>query len=72
MTRRNGAGTLTCPADDRPRRTGQYLCPGCWFTLPAAARTALNRRDDQAVPRLQELLDQLGHGVPLDRIEITP
>ncbi|MDL4812750.1 hypothetical protein [Actinomadura opuntiae] len=55
----------------RPRAARQYLCRGCWVTLPAATRRALNLKDDQAAARLAELHRQLAAGVALHRIEIA-
>lgn len=53
------------------RNRGQYLCRPCWWTLPDAARTALNKKDQRAVRRLADLHVQLRQGVPLNEIEIT-
>lgn len=61
-----------CPACKGAKVPRQYLCSGCWFTLVPAARRALDRRDDHAVRRLSQLLEQLRAGTPLHRIEITP
>ncbi|MFF5655261.1 hypothetical protein [[Kitasatospora] papulosa] len=63
---------LACPGCTGVRRDGQYLCGSCWSLLPHVARRALNRLDDDAFRRLRELRAQLAHGVPLNRIEITP
>ena len=60
-----------CPACHEAKRANVYICGGCWATLQPAARRALNRRDDRALQRLRELLDQLAAGVPLYRIEIA-
>ncbi|MEV4858945.1 hypothetical protein [Streptomyces ossamyceticus] len=68
----DGAGHLTCPSCSRPRTAGQYLCPACWFALPARARASLNRRDRLALIRLKELLAQLSKDTPLTHIEVTP
>lgn len=68
-------GTYTappCKACRRPKRPGMYLCGTCWPQLPAAARRALNRRDDQAMARLRALLDHIDRGLPLADLEITP
>lgn len=69
MTRRH---TTPCPSCQGPRPAGVYVCRDCWYHLPAAARTALWRRDEQAAYRLRQLLDQLSTGTPLDHIRITP
>jgi len=50
---------------------GKYLCITCWFALPDVTRRALNRRDRQAMARLQELYGQITNGVPLAEIRIT-
>jgi hypothetical protein len=63
---------LTCPCCGANRAAGQYLCRRCWFRLPYAARLTLQRRDDQAMARLQELHTQLADRVPLAEIRITP
>lgn len=60
-----------CPACRKnPRRGGQYLCRGCWYTLPPGTRTALNRRDDDATRRLSNLHEALQAGTPLRDISI--
>ncbi|MGY1498577.1 hypothetical protein ACW4TU_18590 [Streptomyces sp. QTS52] len=51
---------------------GKYLCLGCWNTLPMTQRRLLNRRDNRARGRLQELYRQTAQGVPLDEIQVTP
>lgn len=62
---------LICPAcRKKPRRKQQYVCRGCWYTLPSGTRSALNRRDDDAVRRLQQLHQELEDGVPLRNIVI--
>jgi hypothetical protein len=61
-----------CPVDQQPRNAGQYLCCGCWFTLTPAARRALYKRDALAGQRLRELHQQLGRGVPLGEVSVTP
>ena len=58
-----------CP--DGMKDVGKYLCIVCWFALPDATRRALNRRDRQAMARLQALYGQLADGVPLAEIRIT-
>ncbi|MFJ4631578.1 hypothetical protein [Streptomyces sp. NPDC088847] len=73
-TRHNGAdaaGNLICPSCDRSRGAGKYLCFACWSLLPARARISLKRRDELAVHRLRELLDQIHDGIPLDGIEVA-
>jgi hypothetical protein len=60
-----------CPSCDQPKAARLYVCPGCWFTLPRGARTALNRRDSKAALRLLELHRQIRDGVALHLIEIT-
>lgn len=60
-----------CPACDGPKNGRHYLCDGCWWTLPRAARGPLLRRDALAVRRLSELLEQIRAGVPLHQITIT-
>lgn len=62
---------LRCPACRGAKPAKVYVCRGCWATLQPRARTALNRRDDRALQRLRELLDQLAADVPLYRVEIT-
>lgn len=62
-----------CPGcQSGTRRTGMYLCLGCWNKLTAAARRALNRRDSKAFARLRELHQQLDASVPHSEIRITP
>lgn len=61
-----------CPGPGQPhtRAPRMYLCRPCWNALPPAARTALNRRGPGAIRRLQQLLDQLRNGRPLDQVHI--
>jgi len=59
-----------CPACEGEKHDRQYLCRGCWWELPPAARRALNRRDNLAVRRLASLREQLNNGVPLAEISI--
>lgn len=59
-----------CPACTGTRAPGQYLCRDCWFQLPTATRTQLNRRDTSATGRLRQLLDQIHAGTPLPDIRI--
>lgn len=54
------------------RRKGQYLCTSCWGQLRVWVKDALNKRDELASTRFGELHDQLGNGVPLREIEVTP
>jgi hypothetical protein len=61
-----------CPSCNGTCPSGKYVCRDCWYLLPAAARTALSKRDKQAAGRLQELLKQLAAGAILDKIEISP
>ncbi|SEG44599.1 hypothetical protein SAMN04489712_105260 [Thermomonospora echinospora] len=65
---------LTCPVPNcgHRKQARQYLCRGCWATLPRHARTALSRRDDKAMRRLSELLDQVRDGVPLHQVRVQP
>lgn len=64
--------THRCPACPQTRAPGQYLCRGCWFALPVAARRALNLRDRRSMARLQELLAQVRAGRALGEVEVTP
>lgn len=59
-----------CPACPRTRAAGHYLCAVCWFALSADARRQLNRRDGQAIDRLQQLYARVQEGVPLSEIQI--
>lgn len=61
-----------CPAcPDGMKGPGKYLCITCWFALSDVTRRALNRRDKQAMARLQELYGQITNGVPLAEIRIA-
>lgn len=60
----------TCPVDGKPKLPAQYVCRGCWWTLQPQARNRLNRKDDDAFRRLAILHEQLGDGVPLNKITI--
>ncbi|MGH3376009.1 MAG: hypothetical protein ACRDP6_14820 [Actinoallomurus sp.] len=60
-----------CPACSATKEPKKYLCRGCWFTLPRAARGPLLRHDAQAFRRLSELLEQIRNDVPLNQIQIT-
>lgn len=61
-----------CPAcHTGARRSGQYLCRNCWFTLTDATRRLLDRRDSRAFTRLRSLYRQLDRGVPLAEIRVT-
>ena len=51
---------------------GKYLCYDCWHLLPLRARRALKRQDTMALPRLEQLYDQINRGIPLAQIEVTP
>lgn len=65
--------TTPCPTKcGNHRAPRQYLCPGCWSSLPAPTQTALNRSDYLALARLRELHRQLDRGVPLTEITVTP
>lgn len=70
--RRTSVTTTPCPSCRQPKGPGKYLCWTCWGSLPGAARRALSRRDRQAMDRLQDLYRQLGEGVPLAEVEVTP
>lgn len=72
MTRRITTHRCPGPCDTGMRRSGQYLCPDCWRSLPADAQTALYRRDSRALARYRELNAQLGAAVPLAQIHISP
>lgn len=62
-----------CPAcRTGVKGNGKYLCYACWNQLPLRARRALLRHDTKALPRLEELYDQIHRGVPLAEIEVTP
>jgi hypothetical protein len=61
-----------CPVDQVTKRANEYLCRGCWVTLPLVARRALNKRDDDAGVRLLELHRQLNDGIRLIDIAIRP
>ncbi|MFE6486618.1 hypothetical protein ACFVGN_27295 [Streptomyces sp. NPDC057757] len=61
-----------CPSCRQPKGARKYLCLTCWDTLPALARRHLNRRDQRAMSRLQELYRQIAEGVPLREIEVSP
>lgn len=63
---------MKCPSCPRTKPRNFYLCRTCWFQLPQAARTALNRRDDEAGARLIDLYHQLNRGVPLADIKVAP
>lgn len=58
-----------CP--DGVKGPGKYLCIVCWVALPDVTRRLLNRRDNRAMARLQELYGQLTNGVPPSEIRIT-
>lgn len=63
---------LACPACHKPRAARQYLCRGCWYTLPAATRQELSKGDKHAFARLRHLHDQIAAGTPLANIHIPP
>lgn len=60
-----------CPSCKAEKLGRHYLCESCWWTLPSQARGPLLRKDDLAVRRLAELLDQLKAGTALHKIVIT-
>lgn len=60
-----------CPSCGTPIQPRFYLCWTCWTGLPVETRRALNRRDNLAFRRLQQLLDQLKADVRLHEITIT-
>ncbi len=60
-----------CPACKEAKAPRQYLCRGCWFTLQPATRTALNKRDGNAMRRLSDLYEALRQGTALHQIEVT-
>lgn len=64
--------TRPCPKCREPKNPAHYLCRACWFSLSAAARRALNRRDTIAAQRLLELHRQIRRQVPLAEIVVTP
>lgn len=51
---------------------GKYLCARCWPSLPLTTQRALNRRDNHARVRLQQLHRQLAAGVPLADMVVSP
>ena len=60
-----------CPASKVGRRRGgDYLCRGCWYTLPTPTRTALRAKDGKAPARLQELYRLIAADTPLRSIRI--
>lgn len=60
-----------CPNCGAARRRRQYLCTSCWDQLRVWVKNALNKKDDLAMQRLQELYDQVRDGRPLNEIEVT-
>lgn len=60
-----------CPCG-AARRKRQYLCTSCWDQLRVWVKDALDKKDDFAFQRLQELYDQINNGRPLNEIEVTP
>jgi len=60
-----------CPCCGDAKAPRMYLCRGCWFTLPPATRTALNKHDDHAMRRLSDLHEALRQGTALHLIEIS-
>lgn len=62
-----------CPAcPSGTKGPGKYLCFDCWDALSGPARRSLSRRDSKAMARIQELYAQLGTGLPLADITVTP
>ncbi|MFJ2206009.1 hypothetical protein [Streptomyces microflavus] len=76
MTRRplasNADTSPPCKACRGAKAPGMYLCWTCWYSVPAASRRALNRRDTRATARLRALYDHIDSGRPLADLEITP
>lgn len=66
------ANRRPCPSCGAPVPPRRYLCRACWFALPAPARSALSKRDGQAMTRLRALHDQLRNQVPLRSIRVPP
>lgn len=62
--------TGPCPNCRERKAAGQYLCRDCWGQLPPATRTALYRRGNGAIGRLQQLYDEIAAGTPLRDIRI--
>lgn len=58
----------TCPGCNDTKSGSEHLCRGCMATLPRATRTAITRRDPDAVEQLREALEA---GTPLHRIRVT-
>ena len=65
------ATTCPTPGCGEAKTARTYLCRGCWYTLPPAARTALTKRDGLAMRRLSDLLDQVRDGAPLHQVEVS-
>lgn len=61
-----------CPACGADRQPKKYLCWNCWWELSASARTALIKKGDGALGRLQELHEALAASTPLGKIRISP
>jgi hypothetical protein len=60
-----------CPICPRLRLPHQYLCRWCWGELPLRARCALDRRDDYAPDRFNELARQVKRGTRPADVVIT-
>ncbi|WP_433856724.1 hypothetical protein [Streptomyces kronopolitis] len=76
MASRTPRGAYTgspCRSCRRPKPSRLYLCAGCWFQIPAAARRALSERGDRAraIARLRQLHDHIDAEQPLGDLEIT-
>ncbi|WP_119728359.1 hypothetical protein [Thermomonospora amylolytica] len=72
VTVEQAARTCPRPGCGRRKAAGHYLCTGCWWRLPRHARLALSRKDERAVRRLADLLDQIRMGVPLHKVRVQP
>lgn len=72
-TRQETTMATRCPScTNRTKGPGKYLCLNCWSSLSLVTRRALNRRDDRAMTRLQELHRQLAAGVSLAEMTVSP
>lgn len=70
MTAQRPPAPTTCPVDGAPKHARDYLCRGCWFTLPKATRSVLNLRDDGAARRLAILYGKIQAGESLRTIVV--
>lgn len=67
-----GAYTATpCRSCLTPKPSRFYLCGSCWDLLTPAARSALNKRDGQALARLRQMHAHIDSGLRLADLEIT-